>query len=110
MPGRSNCSSAVRRGRIASITARGALRRDPRFIVDIIGTISKPTGASEAGPDGVEVPVFETFEGFHANLGVLWPEIDDDPDAPIRLLSEAAEAALEPYVIPAPATPFRIWA
>ena len=36
--------------------------------LDIIGTISKPTGDMVKNAEGVEVPVMEQLEGFHANV------------------------------------------
>ena len=36
--------------------------------LDVIGTIYKPTGDMVKNAEGIEVPVMEQLEGFHANL------------------------------------------
>ena len=36
--------------------------------LDIIGTIYKPTGDMVKNAEGIEIPVMEQLEGFHANL------------------------------------------
>lgn len=46
-------------------------RVKPEFNVDVIGTISRPTGnvvLETVGDRNVEVPEMEELEGFHANL------------------------------------------
>lgn len=65
------------------------------FALDVIGTISKPTGKTNT-VDGMEVPEMAPIPGYHANLrGVL---------------SDTQLAILEPILLPeAPANPFRVW-
>jgi hypothetical protein len=45
--------------------------------IDIIGTIYKPTGATETVED-MEVPVMEAIEGYHVNIRAdgVCPELD----------------------------------
>lgn len=61
--------------------------------LDIIGTIYVPTGEFEE-VDGVQLPVMEALDGFHANLRAD--------------LTEEQQALLP--LIDAPSTPNRVWA
>ena len=59
--------------------------------LDVIGAITKVTGLDAEG-----LPVTKTVPGWHANLRGDF--------------SEAVLAALAAYSLPAPATPYRVWA
>ena len=59
--------------------------------LDIIGTITRVTGLDADG-----LPITETVPGWHANLRGDF--------------SEAVLASLAAYNLPAPATPYRVWA
>lgn len=92
----------------AGITEEG-VPVDPRYLLDIIGTIHRATGETQTDELGFETPVMEPVEGFHANLAVRWPLAAHPDDAPEWLSSEAWEA-LEPLTLNAPNTPIRVWA
>lgn len=64
--------------------------------LDVIGTISKPTGAMVT-VEGIEVPEMSAIPGYHANL--------------LGDLSDEQRVVLGPILLDvAPANPFRIWA
>lgn len=65
--------------------------------LDIIGAIQRKTSEVREEQEGMMVPVFETIDGFHANLMVRI-EIDEE-----------AEQVLSSIAIEAPATPHRTW-
>lgn len=66
--------------------------KKPKYdAVEIIGVITKPSGQTTV-IEGVEVPVMQTLEGFHAN---------------VRHNAEAPE--LELFAV-APKNPVRVWA
>jgi hypothetical protein len=66
----------------------------PNFAnIDVIGTISKPTGAMTTSEDGMEVPVMAELDGYHVNVRVVGSE-----DA----------SALVPFSV-VPTVPVRIW-
>lgn len=59
--------------------------------LDTIGTITQVTG-----PDAEGMPITKTVPGWHVNLRGNF--------------SEAVLASLAAYSLPAPATPYRVWA
>lgn len=69
---------------------------DPRYALDVIGTIYKPTGKILMTQDG-EVQETTAMAGFHANLRVMQDE-------------DAVSAKLDAIAIEPPATPVRVWA
>lgn len=66
-------------------------KRNKFLNTDVIGTIYKPTGATQT-VEGMEVPVMEALEGYHVNVRL----VDED------------ESTLTPYAIQ-PANPVRVW-
>ena len=62
---------------------------------DPIGTIYKETG-NTIESEGRQIPETVAIDGFHANL--------------MALLNEEQEAVIEQMAVPAPATPYRVWA
>lgn len=68
----------------------------PGIAIDIIGTITKPTG-NMIVVEGVEVPEMAPIPGYHANLR--------------GELSDEQREILAPLLLPAPpAHPYRVWA
>lgn len=66
------------------------------FAIDIIGTISKPTG-NTLTVDGMDVPEMTTVHGYHANLR--------------GELSDTQLVILAPILLEMPpAQPYRVWA
>lgn len=61
--------------------------------LDIIGAIYKPTGETET-VDGIEMPVMQALDGYHANLR---GDLTDEQKQALPLIS-------------APTTPYRVWA
>lgn len=87
-------------------TPNGAFKWIPKNVqLDIIGIIKKRTNETikvvQDGQIEFEVPVFETLNGFHANLKISNFSLDDG------LTQEQIE--LLP-IIEAPSTPYRVWA
>lgn len=66
------------------------------YALDIIGTISKPTGNVIEGEDGISYPEMTQVAGYHANLR--------------GTLSEEQLTILADVLIDAPANPARVWA
>jgi hypothetical protein len=62
--------------------------------LDIIGEIYRPTEVITTDSMGLQYPEYAPIEGFHANIR--------------GELTEAQQAALP--LIPAPKTPYRVWA
>lgn len=66
----------------------------PRVTLDVIGIIHKPTGNTLTTEDGLKYPETLPIDGYHANLKAELTEQQED---------------LLP-LIPAPTTPYRVWA
>lgn len=66
----------------------------PKIITDVIGLIYKPTGNVLLTDDGLQYPEMAPIDGYHANLKAE--------------LTEEQEELLP--LIPAPTTPYRVWA
>lgn len=73
----------------AGHVTKGRAHSRPGTELDVIGEIRTLTGYTE---EEKPKPIFDTVPGFHVNLRGELPE------------------AFEPFVIDAPATPFRVWA
>jgi hypothetical protein len=61
-------------------------------VLNIVGTISKPTGETLTDSEGMEYPAMVPLEGFHVNLGVgsLPTELETyrtNPETPDRLFA-----------------------
>ena len=90
--------------------------------LDIIGTISKPTGTLIKTSEGLEVPEMEQLEGFHANLRgnldlsekveLVMPEAvgnpgeETEPVEPIKVVTPSPIAD----ILVNPKNPVRVWA
>lgn len=66
------------------------------YDLDVIGEIWKPTGATETNEDGLEFPIMEKLDGYHANIRMWNAEFSQDT---LDLLP----------TIPDPTNPVRIW-
>ena len=66
----------------------------PNFAnIDVLGTISKPTGAVTVNEEGVEVPVMAELDGYHVN---------------VRVVGSEDSSALVPFSV-VPTVPRRVW-
>lgn len=79
---------------IKSVFGTDRLVPNAAIALDIIGLIHKPTGAMLTTEDGMKYPEMMPIDGYHANLKAE--------------LTEQQEALLP--LIPAPTTPYRVWA
>ena len=92
--------------------------------IDIIGTIYKPTGDMTKNAEGIEVPVMEQLEGFHANLRgnltlgetkelIIYQPSDEEMADPDFVMPEP-EVKVKPSpiaeLIVYPQNPVRVWA
>jgi len=65
-------------------------------VVDVVGVLARPTGETGLDEMGIEHPIVEETPGYHVNI-----RLQDDQRLPVEL---------EPFVIPAPQHPKRVFA
>lgn len=81
-------------GLLRTIDDQEIIAPPPHTSVDVIGTIYERTG-TRVDDEGVEVPVFTTVSGWHANVRTRDKGV-------VRALSDVS-------VDPKPNTPYRVW-
>ena len=67
------------------------------YAIDVVGTLSEPTGATLTDDDGLEYPEMEDLDGWHVNIRLIGDEV-----------REAVEALNVTHGV-TPSTPRRIW-
>ncbi len=67
------------------------------YAIDVVGTLSEPTGNTLTDDDGLEYPEMQDLDGWHVNIRLIGDEV-----------REAVEALNETHGV-TPSTPKRIW-